>query len=137
MSSPRPALTVRGARLSMLSATSAREEAATTMLFRTGRESKILEALEHKREAGTIRIEPGDRYAAAQRVAALWRERVEANAHQPDYTVTVSAPTNAQARLVAEAIRRERRAMGRLEGPDVEFAATSRSRRTPGLARRP
>ena len=53
-----------------------------------------------------------------QRVAQLWRERIDANRADPEFTLTVSAPTNADAREIGAAIRAELRRAGRL-GPDA------------------
>jgi len=50
-------------------------------------------------------------------IAALWQERRAANAGDPDYTLSVSAPTNQDAREISAAIRRHRRAAGEI-GPD-------------------
>ncbi len=47
----------------------------------------------------------------------LWAARRAANAHDPNYTLTVSAPSNADARAIGAAIRERRRDAGEL-GPD-------------------
>lgn len=82
-------------------------------LFRQGEAAK---ALAMKREDSTAEMVPGSRQDAIRRVAALWRERKEALG--PEAELTVSAPTNADARDISLAIREERRSMGDL-GPDV------------------
>lgn len=82
-------------------------------LFREGEAAK---ALDMKREDGTVEIVPGSRQDAIRRVAELWRERREALG--PDAVLTVSAPTNADARDVSLEIRKARRDMGQL-GPDI------------------
>ena len=89
-------------------------ERETSLLFREG---QAAEALARKREDGTARIVPGGYQDAVEQVAALWQARRDANAHDPDYTLTVSAPSNADARAIASAIRGHRRAAGEL-GPD-------------------
>jgi hypothetical protein len=90
------------------------EERDTSLMFREGRAA---EALEVKRRNGTAQIVPGGYREAVEHVAALWKARVEANAHDPGFTLTVSAPTNSDARALGTAIRERRRQMGQL-GPD-------------------
>ena len=89
-------------------------ERETSLLFREG---QAAEALARKREDGTVRIVPGGYREAVEHVAALWQARRQANAGDPGYTLSVSAPTNADAREIAAAIRVHRRATGEL-GPD-------------------
>jgi len=84
-------------------------------LFRDG---KAAEALTMKRQDGTAEAVPGGYDDAVRRVAALWRERREAHAGDVSFSISVTAPTNADARAVALALRGERRAMGEL-GPDL------------------
>jgi hypothetical protein len=71
-----------------------------------------------KREDGTAEAVPGGYDDAVRRVAQLWRQRREANAGDSGFSISVTAPTNADARAVALALREERRAMGEL-GPDL------------------
>lgn len=82
------------------------------------REGRAAEALAMKRADGTAELVPGGYDAAVRRAAALWAERRAANRDDPSFSITVTAPTNADARAVAAAIREERRAMGEL-GPDL------------------
>jgi len=89
-------------------------ERATSLLFRDG---QAAEALARKREDGTARLLPGDYRQVVAGIAALWQERRTANAHDPGYTLSVSAPTNRDARELGGAIRLHRRAAGEL-GPD-------------------
>jgi phage/plasmid primase-like uncharacterized protein len=84
-------------------------------LFREGRAA---EALAMKRENGTAEAVPGGYDDAVRRVAELWRQRREANVGNAGFSISVTAPTNADARAVALALRGERRAMGEL-GADV------------------
>ncbi len=84
-------------------------------LFRDG---KAAEALTMKRADGTAEAVPGGYDDAVRRVAELWRHRREANAGEARFTISVTAPTNADARAVALALREERRALGEL-GADV------------------
>lgn len=85
-------------------------------LFRAGRAA---EALELKQQDGTAMLVAGGRAATVQHVARLWRERIEENRSDSGFTLTVSAPTNADARDIGAAIRAERRRLGEL-GPDVK-----------------
>ena len=95
-------------------------ERATTLLFR---DARAAEALDIKREDGTARLVAGDYGQVVTAIADLWQERRAANAHDPHYTLTVSAPTNSDARAIAAAIRHHRRAAGEL-GPDqVQLSA--------------
>ncbi len=89
-------------------------ERAASLLFRDG---QAAEALALKREDGTARLLSGDYRQVVAGVAALWQERRAANAHDPGYSLSVSAPTNRDAREVGAAIRGHRRAAGEL-GPD-------------------
>lgn len=84
-------------------------------LFRQG---KAEVALAMKREDGTAEAVPGGYDDAVRRVAQLWRQRREAHAGDSGFSISVTAPTNADARAVALALREERRAMGEL-GPDL------------------
>jgi ATP-dependent exoDNAse (exonuclease V) alpha subunit len=85
-------------------------------LFRRG---QAAEALEMKQEDGTALLVPGGREATVERVAELWRERMEAKRNTRDFTLSVSAPTNADTREIGAAIRAEWRRMGQL-GEDLE-----------------
>ena len=79
-------------------------EILTTIRQQTERERDIAGAVSRregrpiaigmKREDGTVELVPGGYREAAERTAALVTERIKANAHDPDYTLTVSAPTN-------------------------------------------
>ncbi len=89
-------------------------EQATSLLFRKG---QAVEALAIKRENGTARLVAGDYHEAVAGIAALWQERRSANAHDAGYSLSVSAPTNRDARAIGAAIREHRRAAGEL-GPD-------------------
>ncbi len=91
------------------------EERDTSLMFREGRAA---EALAIKQENGTAQVVPGGYRDALEHVAALWKARTEANAHDPSFSLTVSAPTNSDARALGTAIREQRRDMGQL-GPDL------------------
>ncbi|MFZ3238616.1 MAG: MobF family relaxase [Stellaceae bacterium] len=102
-------------------------EREITGLFRAGRAA---EALEMKQQDGTAELVAGGRQATVQRVAQLWRQRLEANRGDPEFKLTVSAPTNADAREIGAAIRAERRRAGEL-GHDVKILdATDRNGET-------
>lgn len=73
-----------------------------TELLRQGEASA---ALDMKREDGTAEIVPGGYRDTVARAAALWHERRAANAGRVGYALTVSAPTNDDARAIGEAIR--------------------------------
>jgi hypothetical protein len=90
-------------------------EREITSLFRAGRAA---EALEMKQQDGTAELVAGGRQATVRRVAELWRERIEANRGDPDFKLSVSAPTNADAREIGAAIRTERQRRGEI-GPDI------------------
>ncbi len=91
------------------------EERDTSLMFREGRAA---DALAIKQGNGTAQLAPGGYHEAVAHVAALWKARVEANAADPSFTLTVSAPTNSDARAIGVAIRAQRREMGQL-GPDL------------------
>ena len=75
----------------------------------------------------TAELVAGGRQATVQRVARLWRERLEANRTDPGFKLTVSAPTNADAREIGAAIRAERRRAGELGGDAKVLDATDRN----------
>ncbi|MGC9272230.1 MAG: MobF family relaxase, partial [Acidiphilium sp.] len=89
----------------------AREIAA---LLRKGGEENVAKALTMKREDKTAEIVPGGHAEAIERAAALWQERRAANADRPRYTITISAPSNEDARAIGEAIRTRLQATGEL-----------------------
>jgi hypothetical protein len=89
-------------------------ERATSLLFREARAS---EALDIKRSDGTACLVAGNYDQVVGAIADLWQKRRIANAHDALYSLTVSAPTNSDARAIASAIRSRRRAVGEL-GPD-------------------
>ena len=70
-----------------------------------------------KREDGTAELVAGGYREAVERVAALVKERLSANAGDRRYSLTVSAPTNADAHRLGVAIRQARRELGQV-GPD-------------------
>lgn len=102
-------------------------ERETAGLFREGNAAA---AIERKREDGTAILATGTYGDAVQRVATLWRERTEAN---PGAVITASAPTNADARLLSEAIREQRREMGQVAPDARTIRATDQNGNTYAL----
>jgi hypothetical protein len=87
-------------------------------MFRNGEVGKAIAA---KRHDGTAELVEGGYHDAVRRVAALYREQREA---APDMTVTISAPTNADARRVSQAVREVRRQMGEVGGDQATVTAS-------------
>jgi hypothetical protein len=92
-----------------------RRDRATALLFRA---SSAAAATARKRADGTIMLVPGGHADAVRRVAAPWEDRIRANRDRNGYTLTVSAPTNSDARAIAREIRARRKRMGQV-GIDV------------------
>ena len=97
------------------------EERETTLMFRNG---QTAEALDRKAANGTLHIAPGGYREAIAHVAELWQQRHTANRDRPDFTITVSAPTNAEAHDISMAIRERRRAMGEIGADKITVQAT-------------
>lgn len=98
------------------------EERRIAGLFREG---KAAEAIAAKREDNTVELAPGGYRAAIERVADLYAERRRAAHNQgPDYRITISAPTNVDAREISRAVRERRREMGEVGADQVDLAAT-------------
>ncbi len=87
----------------------------TSLMFRNGDAEGGIARL---REDGQAVLVQGGRKHAIEAAADLWQARTTANVSRDGYTLTVSTPTNQDARDVSAAIRNRRRAAGRL-GPDV------------------
>ncbi len=97
------------------------EERTIAGLFRDGR---VAEAIDTKREAGTAELAPGGYRDAVERVADLYEQRRRATEDQPGYRITISAPTNVDAREISRVVRERRRVMGEV-GPDlISLSAT-------------
>lgn len=90
-------------------------EREITQIFRSG---DAADAIAMKREDKTIELVAGGRIATVQRVANLWRERMEANKDNPDFTLSVLTGTRADARDISAAIRGQLQAEGKI-GADV------------------
>ena len=81
------------------------------------REGRAAEALALKRADGTAELVPGGYRETVERVAAVVEARLRAHAGDPGYSLTVSAPTNADAHRLGLALREVRRRLGQV-GPD-------------------
>jgi hypothetical protein len=97
-------------------------ERKVTALFRDG---KADAALKLKRQDGSAELVPGGYREATERVASLAADRLRANAHDPTFTLTASAPTNADAHKLGLAIRAQRRAMGQVGADAVTVRAVN------------
>jgi hypothetical protein len=94
------------------------------------REGKAADAIAMKREDKTAIAVPGGRQTTIDRVAALWRERIEARGDEPDFKLTISAPTNQDAHVIDLAIRDEMREMGWLSGDERIVTVSMRGERS-------
>lgn len=93
-------------------------------LFMKGEERSAQQAIAMLREDGHAELVPGGYHAAVERVAALYIERTDANRHDPDYTVTISAPTNADALAIGRSIRDRLQASGDVARAELPVTAT-------------
>ena len=96
----------------------------TARLFREG---AAAEGIARLREDGHALLVPGGRRQAIEAAAALWEARRAANASRQSLTLTVSAPTNADARDISAAIRRLRRTAGEIGRDDITIQAIDQS----------
>ena len=87
---------------------------ATALLFRHGEAEAGIARLQ---EDGHAILVPGGHRQAVEATADLWAARTAANSNRPGYTLTVSAPTNNDARAIGAVIRERRRSAGAV-GPD-------------------
>jgi hypothetical protein len=92
-----------------------RDERYVTGLFYEG---KIKEALDRKRWDKTAELVEGGYRQCVDHIASLYVQRRVANAHDPEFTITISAPTNADALEIGRTVRLKRREMGEV-GRDV------------------
>jgi hypothetical protein len=81
------------------------------------RDGRAVEAIAAMQEDGQVHLVAGGPDPVIQRTTNLWRQLMEANAADPDYSLLVMTPTNAQARAVGVAIRANRRQAGEI-GPE-------------------
>ncbi len=98
------------------------EERETVLMFRNGQTE---EAVRRKDANGTLRIVPGGYREAIEHVAELWEQRRHANRNRPGFTISVSAPTNAQAHDISLAIRGRRRNLGEIGADVITVRATN------------
>ena len=82
------------------------EERKIALMFRNGQTE---EAVRRKEANGTLWIVPGGYREAIAQISELWQQRREANADCPGFTISVSAPSNAEAHDISVAIRERRR----------------------------
>ncbi len=99
----------------------AEDERETVLMFRNGQTE---EAVRRKDANGTLQVVPGGYEEAVAQTASLWRQRLEANRDRPDFSISVSAPSNAEAYDISLAIRQQRRTMGEIEANQITVKAT-------------
>lgn len=87
------------------------EERETVLMFRNG---QTAEALARKAANGTLTILTGGYRNAIEGVAEIWQARRAANRERPDYSISISAPTNQEAHDISMAIRARRRMSGEI-----------------------
>jgi hypothetical protein len=97
------------------------EERETVLMFRNGQTE---EAVRRKDANGTLDIVPGGYREAIEHVAELWKERHNVNRDRPGYSISVSAPTNAQAHDISLAIRERRKNLGEIAADKIMVRAT-------------
>ena len=96
----------------------------TTLMFRQG---DAADGIARLREDGHAVLVQGGRRHAIEAAADLWEARQQANAGRDGYTLTVSAPTNSDARAISTAIRERRRKAGQLGRDEVKIEATDQN----------
>lgn len=89
-------------------------------LFRNG---KADEALTEKMKDGHVHIVPGDYRTATRKVAELWQQLQDTNRGRVGYTLSISTPTNADARAISLDIRDKCKQRGLLQGKTVSLDA--------------
>jgi hypothetical protein len=97
------------------------EDRETTLMFRNGQTE---EAVARKVVNRTLRLVPGSYEEAVSAVVTLWQERRDANAERPDYSISISTPTNADAHAVSLALRARRRELGEIGEDKITLPAT-------------
>lgn len=97
------------------------EERRIVGLFRDG---AVAEAVAAKRSDGTAELVPGGYRQAIHRIAALYAEK---RAAHPDFSISLSAPTNADAREISLALRKVKSEQGQI-GPDMKAVSASDGR---------
>ncbi|WP_346726639.1 MobF family relaxase [Acidiphilium multivorum] len=96
-------------------------------LLRQGGAEAVGKALDMKRQDGTAEIVAGGHSEVIARAAALWDERRKANADRPRFTLSISTPTNQDARAIGEAIRQRLLASGELGQSRMTLAAIDKN----------
>ena len=96
-------------------------------LLRKGGAEAVGKALDMKRQDGTAEIVAGGHSEVIARAAALWDERRAANADRPRFTLSISTPTNQDARAIGEAIRQRLLASGELGQSRMTLAAIDKN----------
>ena len=96
----------------------------TSLLFRQGDAATGLERL--REDGHTVLVQGGHRQAV-EAAADLWQARHAANADREGYTLSASAPTNADARMIGAAIRERRQTAGQLGPDEVTVRATDQT----------
>jgi hypothetical protein len=99
----------------------AEDESETVLMFRNGQTE---EAVRRKDANGTLKIVPGGYEETVAQTASLWRQRLEANRDRPDFSISVSAPSNGEAHDISLAIRQQRRTMGDIGPHQTTVKAT-------------
>jgi hypothetical protein len=97
----------------------------TSLMFRQGNAAGGIARL---REDGHAMLVQGGHRHATEAVADLWEARQQENAGREGYTLTVSAPTNADARTISGAIRERRRKAGAVGADQVTIKAADQNR---------
>jgi len=97
----------------------------TSLMFRQGDAASGITRL---REDGHAMLVQGGHRHAVEAVADLWEARQRENAGRQGYTLTVSAPTNADAHAISSAIRERRRKAGKVGADQVTVKATDQNR---------
>ncbi len=95
-------------------------ERETALLFRSGYADLALGRLRAEDRAMMV---PGGYQQAVEAVADLWQRQRARHANEADYTLSVTAPRNTDARAIATAIRERRRAAGEIGADAVVVPA--------------
>lgn len=93
-------------------------------LWREGSQEAAGKAIAMLCEDGAAELAPGGYQDAVERVAGLWMERVEANRADPEYSVTITAPTNLDALNIGRAVRERLQARGDVSRDEMPLPVT-------------
>jgi hypothetical protein len=96
-------------------------------LFRAGRADDGIAAM---REDGHLHLVAGGPDAVIRRTVADWRQRTDAHASDPDYSLIVMTPTNARVLDIGLAIRADRRAAGEIGAVETTVKAMDPNSKT-------